>query len=97
MDDPAYRVLRGKLKRIKRSNVDPAWLGKELLTAEIVDVCDAERARDAQVPTDVRLGELVEMILGNGAPDVFQTLVGILFRKPHIKWLAKDLKGTFTL
>ena len=97
MDDPAYSVLRDKLKKIERSNVDPAWLGKELLTAEIVDVCVAERARDAQVPTDVRLGELVKMILRNGAPDVFQTLVGILFRKPHIKWLAKDLKGMHTL
>ena len=97
MDDPAYSVLGGKLTKIKRSNVGPAWLGKELLAAEIVDVCDAERASDAQVPTDVRLAELVEMVLGNGAPGVFQTLVGILLRKPHLKWLAKDLKGTYAL
>ena len=93
MDDPAYGVLRGKLAKIKRSNVDPAWLGKELLAAEIVDIGDAERAKNAEVGVDVRLADLIEKVLGNGDPDVFRMLVEILFRKPHIKWLAKELKG----
>ena len=93
MEEPAYGVLRGKIGRIKRSNVDPNWLAGELLMAEIIKHRDLERACNYQEVADNRLAELVIKIMGNGAPDVFQTFVSILLKQDHVKWLGEELKG----
>ena len=93
MEEPAYGVLRGKLGRIKRSNVDPAWLAGELLAAKIIGTTDVQRATNAREIADERLGELVGVVMRNGAPDVFQAFVSILLKEDNVKWLGEELKG----
>ena len=93
MEERAYGVLGGKLGRIKRSNVDPAWLAGELLAAKIIGRTDFQRASNPREIADERLAELVEKVMRNGAPDVFQTFVSILFQEDHVKWLGEELKG----
>ena len=93
MEEPAYGVLRGKLGRIKRSNVDPAWLAGELLAAKIIGTTDVQRATNAREIADERLGELVGVVMRNGTPDVFQAFVSILLKEDNVKWLGEELKG----
>ena len=93
MEEPAYGVLRGKLGRIKRSNVDPAWLAGELLAAKIIGTTDVQRATNAREIADERLGELVGVVMRNGAPDVFQAFVSILLKEDNVKWLGEELEG----
>ena len=93
MEERAYGVLGGKIGRIKRSNVDPAWLSEQLFSAKIIGKSDMERAKDVAIPKPERRGELVEIVLGNGRPDVFQTFVNIFLSEPHLEWLGEDLKG----
>ena len=93
MEDRAYGVLRRKLARIKRSNVDPAWLAGELMAATIIGSTELQKAKNPREVKDERLGELVENVMRNGAPDVFQTFVGILLKEDQIKWLGEELKG----
>ena len=93
MEERAYGVLRGKIERIKRSNVDPAWLAGELLAAKIIGNTDYQRASNGLVVADDRRAELVIKVMGNGAPDVFQTFVSILLKLDHVKWLGEELKG----
>ena len=93
MEERAYGVLRGKMGKIKRSNVDPAWLAGELLAANIIGNTDYQRASNSQVVADERRADLVLEVMGNGAPDVFQTLVSILLKENHVKWLGEELKG----
>lgn len=96
METPAIDVLRGKIDRIKGSNVDPACLAGKLLSADIVGVNDAKRARNERELVANRLGDLVLTLMGNGAPNVFQTFVEILLNEGHLKWLGKELKGNCT-
>ena len=93
MEERAYGVLRGKIGRIKGSNVDPAWLAGELLAAKIIGNTDFQRASNPREVADERLGELVEKVMRNGAPDVFQNFVSILLKLDHVKWLGEELKG----
>ena len=93
MEERVYGVLRGKMGKIKRSNVDPAWLAGELLAADIIGNTDFQRASNSQVVADERRAELVLKVMGNGAPDVFQTLVSILLKENPVKWLGEELKG----
>ena len=93
MEEPAYGVLRGKIGRIQRSNVDPAWLAGEFLAAKIIGITDFQRATNAQEIAHKRLGELVGVVMGNGAPDVFQAFVSILLKEDNVKWLGEELKG----
>ena len=92
MDDPGYSVLREKLGKIKKSNLDTAWLGEKLLEADIIDESDVETV-NAQEEASARRAKLTEMVMGSGAPGVFQTFVNILSSKAKLKWLANDLKG----
>ena len=93
MEERAYGVLRGKIGRIKRSNVDPAWLAGELLAAKIIGDEEFQRASNSREEEDERLGKLVGKAMRNGAPDVFQTFVSILLKKDNVKWLGEELKG----
>ena len=93
MEEREYGVLRGKIRRIKRSNVDPAWLAGELLAAKIIGDTDVQRASNPREVKDDRLAELVQTVMRNGAPDVFQTVVNILLKADHVKWLGEELKG----
>ena len=93
MEERAYGVLRGKMGKIKRSNVDPAWLAGELLAANIIGNTDFQGASNSQVVADERRAELVLKVMGNGATDVFQTFVSILLKESHVKWLGEELKG----
>ena len=51
-----------------------------------------EKASSKEVKAE-RLGRLVRLVMGNGAPDVFQTFVRILLNEPHVKWLGDELNG----
>ena len=93
MEKRAYDVLQRKLARITESNVDPAWLARNLLSAEIIGSIDVQRASNSREVTDGRLAELVDKVMRNGAPDVFQTFVSILLKYDAVKWLGKELKG----
>ena len=93
MEEREYGVLGGKIGRIKRSNVDPAWLAGELLAAKIIGDTDVQRASNPREVKDDRLAELVQTVMRNGAPDVFQTFVSILLKADHVKWLGEELKG----
>ena len=92
MEKRAHGVLGGKIGRIRESNVDPAWLAGELLAAKIIGDADFRRASNSR-EEDERLGKLVQKVLRNGAPDVFQTFVSILLKEDHVKWLGEELKG----
>ena len=96
MEDRAYDVLRGKRGKIKGSYVDPAWLAGELLAAKIIGNTDFQKASNRRVVADERLGELVDTVMRNGAPMVFQIFVSILFKEDHVKWLGEELKGMIT-
>ena len=93
MERRAYGVLGGKTERIKASNVDPAWLARELRAAYIIGPEDEERARNVHVTKAHRLEELVGLVQGNGRRGVFQTFVNILLSQRHTDWLGKELKG----
>ena len=93
MEEPAHGVLRGKIGKIKRSNLDPAWLAGELLAAKIIGNTDFQKASNPREEAADRLGELIEKVMGNGAPNVFQTFVGTLLREDHVKWLGEELNG----
>ena len=92
MDEPAYGVLKGKLEKITKSNVNTAWLANKLLEANIIDESDVEEV-NALEGASARRAELTEMLLGSGAPGVFQVFFNILFSKPKLRWLANELKG----
>ena len=92
MDEPEYGVLKGKLGKIKKSNVDTDWLADKLLEADIIDESDVGKV-NALEGASARRAELTEMILGHGGPNVFQMFVNILFSKPKLRWLANELKG----
>ena len=92
MDEPEYGVLKGKLGKIKRSNVDTDWLADKLLEAEIIDKSDVGKI-NALEGASARRAELTEMVLGHGGPNVFQIFVNILFGKPKLRWLANELNG----
>ena len=94
MEKRAHGVLRGKIGRIKESNVDPAWLAGKLLAAGIIGDSDVEKASNDRELSTKRLSELVRTVMRNGAPGVFQTFVQILLRRTEVSWLGKDLKGT---
>ena len=93
MEKQAHGVLGGKIGRIRESNVDPAWLAGELLAAKIIGDADFRRASNTSREEDERLGKLVQKVMQNGAPDVFQTFVSILLKEDPVKWLGKELKG----
>ena len=93
MEEREYGVLRGKIGKIKRSNVDPAWLAGELLAADIIGEADFRRASNSREEEDERLGKLVGKVMRNGAPDVFQTFISILLKEKPVKWLGEELKG----
>ena len=93
MEEREYGVLGGKIGRIKGSNMDPAWLAGELLVAKIIGTTDFKRASNPREVADERLGELVEKVMRNGAPGVFQTFVSILLKLDDVKWLGEELKG----
>ena len=97
MESRAYGVLGGKVGRIKSSNVDPAWLARQLLAASIIGEEDEERAKNADISKPERRGELVEIVQGNGRRGVFGTFVNILLSKPHLEWLGQELKGGHNL
>jgi len=94
MEKRAHGVLRGKIGRIKESNVDPAWLAGKLLAAGIIGDSDVEKASNDRELSTNRLGELVRTVMRNGAPGVFQTFVQILLDRVDVKWLGEELKGT---
>ena len=97
MDNPAHDVLERKLATIKESNVDPAWLAGELLSAGIVGPEDEERARmEGRLVAD-RRAALVLSVLRNGERGAFQTFVETLFKRRHLESLARELKGIDTL
>ena len=96
MDNPAQDVLERKLATIKESNVDPAWLAGELLSAGIVGPEDEERARMEGRLVAERRAALVLSVLRNGEPGAFQTFVQTLFKRRHLESLARELKGTVT-
>ena len=87
------RCAQGKIEKIKRSNMDPTWLAGKLLMAKIIEDADFQRANNPREVAHEQLGELVEKVMGNGAPGVFQTFVSILLKEDHIKWLGEELKG----
>ena len=89
-------MLQEKIGRIKRSNVDPTWLAGELLAVKIIGNADFQRASNSREEEDERLGKLVEKVMRNGAPDVFQTFISILLKLDHVKWLGEELKGERT-
>ena len=93
MEKRAHYVLGGKFGRIRESNVDPAWLAGELLAAKIIGNTELQRASNTREVADERLGELVQKVMRNGAPNVFQTFVSILLKEDHVKWLGEELKG----
>ena len=93
MESRAHGVLGGKIGRIKVSNVNPGWLAERLHAAKIVGKDDVENATRDGIPKSERLGELVELIQGNGRRGVFQTFVNILLSEPHLEWLGEELKG----
>ena len=93
MEKRAHGVLRGKIGRIKESNVDPAWLAGKLLAAGIIGDSDVEKASNDRELSTNRLGELVRTVMRNGAPGVFQTFVQILLDRVDVKWLGEELKG----
>ena len=93
METIAYGVLGGKIGRIKDSSVDPAWLASQLLAADIIGEEEEMAARNTEIPKAQRREELVELVMGNGEEGVFETFVSILFKKRHLKWLGKELKG----
>ena len=96
MEKRASDVLRGKMERFKESNVDPAWLAGKLLSAGIIGGNDVEKASDERELAAKRRGDLVLTVMGNGAPDVFQTFVNTLLSERHLKWLGEELKGMTT-
>ena len=94
MESHPYGVLRGKLEKIKRSNIPPEWLAEELVAANVVGEEDRIAARDRAVPKVERREELLEAVMGNGADGVFQTFVNILRKKSHLAWLVAELEST---
>ena len=93
MEARALHVLTTNFATITESNVDPACLAGKLLAAEIIGNNDYQRASNPRESTNVRLGELVDKVMRNGASNVFQTFVNILLREGHVKWLGEKLKG----
>ena len=93
MERRAYGVLGGKVERIKCSNVDPAWLAEQLLSAKIIGKRDVEMAKNADIPKPERRSELVEIVQGNGRRGVFETFANIFLCEPHLEWLGEELKG----
>lgn len=93
MEKKAKDVLERKMGRIKASNVDPAWLAVELLRTHIIGQEDVKKASSEKEQASKRLEDLIFTVVGNGAPDVFQTFVDILLSENHVKWLGKELKG----
>ena len=93
MEERAYGVFQRKFGLITRSNVDPAWLAGELLAAGIIANVDFQRASNPHEVKDDRLAGLVQTVMRNGAPDVFQTFVSILLKENSVKWLGEKLKG----
>lgn len=94
MEDIAQGVLGRKIGRFKKSNIDPAWLAEELLAARIIGNRDLRRASNPREEKVDRLGELLQTVMGNGAPDFLQTFVSIFLKEGHTEWLGKELKGT---
>ena len=90
-------MLKKKFGKIKESNVDPAWLAGKLLSAGIIGGNDVEKASNGIELAAKRRGDLLLTVMGNGAPDVFQTFVDILLSEPHLVWLGKELKGMTSL
>ena len=84
MERRAYGVLGGKIERIKYSNVDPAWLAEQLLSAKIIGKRDVEMAKNADIPKPERRSELVEIVQGNGRRGVFQKFV--IFFSASLIW-----------
>ena len=93
MEKRAGDVLRKKLQRIKDSSVDPTWLAGKLFSANIIGKDDVEKASNKEEVRAERLCQLVLLVMGNGAPGVFQTFVRILLNEPHVKWLGEELNG----
>ena len=94
-DSPAYVVLEKMLAKIKTSNVDPKWLAGELRSAGIVGPNDEENAGIDGKPDSDKRAALVRAIMGSGNPGAFETFVETLRKQEHLKWLAKELKGTY--
>ena len=93
MEKQASDVLRGRIERFQESNVDPAWLARKLHSAGIIGGNDVEVASNERELAAKRRGDLLLTVMGNGAPDVFQTFVNILLSERHLKWLGEELKG----
>ena len=96
MEEPERGVLIEKIGRIRGSNVDPAWLAGELLAAKIIGTSDRMRATNVWAIAGDRLGELVGVVMRNGARDVFQAFVSILLKEDNVKWLGEELKGALS-
>ena len=93
METRAYSVLRKNFERIKHSNADPGGLADELFAAGIIGEEDVKAARNIAISKPDRRGELLDSVTGNGEEGVFQTFVGILLSKRHLKWLGAAIKG----
>lgn len=95
MEGPQHGVLRGKIGKIKKSNVNPAWLAQKLLAADIIGEEEEIDAKKEDIPEEKRREDLVKLVMGNGAEGVFEKFVNILSSKRHLEWLEKEIKGKF--
>ena len=92
-DRAANEALTKLFPRVTSSNVDPGWLARELLAADVITASSEEFANNLHHGKAERLRRVLIDVRGNGREGTFQELVGILQSNKAYSWLGQELVG----
>ena len=91
-DRDGYNAITQNLDRIYNSNIDPDDLGPKLVQSEIIHFSLLETVRAQQTRKD-KLGILIEGLLRNGKPGVYEQFLECLSADHSVDWLTDLLRG----
>ena len=92
-EDPrGYDILQKHFELICKSNLDPSSLAGNLFGKALIS--DEVRQEVGAITTKrKKLEKILEGVMANGAPGVFQEFVAIVRRDKAHRWLADKLEG----
>lgn len=92
-DRAANEALTKLFARVSGSHVDPGWLARELLAADVITASSEEFANSPYQGKAERLRRVLVDVRGNGREGTFQELVRILQSNKAYSWLGQELVG----
>ena len=92
-DPRGYAILRENFSLICKSNLDPSSLARDLFAKGLIT---NGGLGGLVLGKQQKLQMILESVMANGAPGVFEQFVAIVKRDQAHQWLADKLEGTIS-